>query len=225
MSLPLTCPHCQTWLLVPDNCSGQSTRCPGCLKNFVIPVAAKPVSSVGHITSSTASGKQRLKENLRHIQAEKERYTTEIASLRLDLARQAKYRHKLDRQRWWLQHFQVVRATLDYSLGRVGGFFVSLTLAGGVALIVCSLAAPPLIGYLISALLAMLVTGLAYTPFAFYPPDDHLAELVLRFTQWQAEAEIAYRQLAEAERSCQNKLDEIKSVYAGLKVAAANPNK
>ena len=54
MSIHVICPHCQSPLILPENCGGQTTRCPGCMQSFVIPVGP-PTASFAAPATQTAT--------------------------------------------------------------------------------------------------------------------------------------------------------------------------
>jgi hypothetical protein len=55
MSIPVTCPNCQTSLKAPDQAAGRMVKCPKCATAFAVPAAEMPATVVPAIRPSQAS--------------------------------------------------------------------------------------------------------------------------------------------------------------------------
>ncbi len=193
MTLKVACPHCHTPLLLPEGCGGQLTRCPNCLENFFIPhVAIVPVARVLNGTEpgpdASQPAPQPTEADLQRAQQRLDTLTAESAGLQVELARRAHYRDQLQRRLGRLRRFQQGRTAIDHSLGRIGGFFITLTVAPALAIVLANTLAFSAFTSFVVAALTTVAAGLAYLPFAFVPSDEHLAMLIPRVEEWLAEA-------------------------------------
>lgn len=201
MALQTNCPHCQLPLLLPDNCGGQTTRCPSCLQVFVIPgaapvVAAPPTDQLAPLADETLT-----EADLKHAEERFNQLTAENVGLQLELSRRLRLQNQLAMQTTWLRRFRAGRKTLDESIGRIGGFFVTVVLAAALAIVLFSIVGLSAFGYFVVVVLAMIAACVAYIPFSFYPDDVQLALLLPKQDERLAEATAAYNQLVATEEA------------------------
>ncbi len=87
MSIRFSCPHCQSLLLLPDDCGGRATKCPNCGDNFVIPGSGTP-SDPTPICAVLAPVEGKVtEEDLARAQQTFERLTAENVGLQVELSR------------------------------------------------------------------------------------------------------------------------------------------
>ena len=226
MSIHVICPHCQSPLLLPENCGGQTTRCPGCMQSFVIPVGP-PTASFAAPATQTATVASPMEDqpteaDLKHAQAEFEQLTAENIGLQVELARRLRARNRFAQQGRWLKRFQAGRERLDHSIGRRGGFFVMITLAPAVAIVLISLLGVSAFSYAAVAFMAMLVVGVAYIPFSFCPEDVQLALWIPQQQVQLAAADALHEQLRTAETKQRARLDVAEREYQRIKAAVSS---
>lgn len=204
MSVRLFCPHCGFPLNLNDDCSGQSTTCTSCGGTFVAPaprVAASPASSGATPQAGSVT--------LADVEAAQARVTdlmAENVGLAVELSRRKRERQKLAAMLGTLRRMDEGREMLDHTLGRVGGFFVAITVGGAVLVILCSPFSPGALGYFLAVLIGSGLTGLAYLIAAFYPDDAKLAEAIGPLTVRFHEAASRYDQQAAIESAQRQKL-------------------
>ncbi len=208
--------------MLPDNCGGQTTRCPSCSDSFVIPGsgAAGSPTPVGAVLAPVEGNVTQA--DLKRSQDVFERLTAENVGLQLELARRQRKQLRLTRQAAWLGRFQTGRRTLDHSIGRIGGFFVTIALAPAVALVLLSVLPLSAFAYFVVAVLAMIAAGAAYLPFSFYPDDEQLAALAPRVEQALAEATREHDALAHEEAAQRAKLAEAEQEFQRVKMALSS---
>jgi hypothetical protein len=229
MSIHVICPHCSSQLLLPANCGGQTTRCPSCLQNFVIPLGP-PTASFAAPTTQTVSvlavppteEDQPTEADLKLAQERFEQLTAENVGLQVELARRLRARNRLAQRGRWLKRFQAGRERLDHSIGRRGGFFVLITLAPALAIVLFSLFGVSAFSYAAVAFMAMLVAGVAYVPFSFYPDDVQLAQWIPQEQERLGEASTVVEQLASAEAEQRSRLEAAEQEYQRIKAAVSS---
>ena len=220
MAIHISCPHCQTLLLVPENCGGQRTKCPKCSDDFVIPGTAATTSATP-VCAVVAPVEGKVTEaDLKRAGEIFDRLTAENVGLQVELARRARRRNQLAARLGWLRRFQAGRQTLDHTVGRGGGFFLSVTLGAAASVVLFSLFQLSAFGYFFVAVMGMLAAGAAYIPFSYYPDDAKLALANPRLAEKLAEAGQLHDQLAAEEVGHGEKLsaaeDEFRRVKAAL---------
>ena len=222
MSIHFSCPHCQALLVLPDNCGGQTTRCPSCSDSFVIPGSGAtgpptPVCAVLAPVEGNAT-----EADLERSREAFERLTAENVGMQVELARRQRNSQRLTRRAVWLRRFQTGRRTLDHSIGRIGGFFVTIVLAPAVALVLVSVLPLSAFGYFVAASLTMIAAGAAYLPFSFYPDDARLALLLPRTEEELAEATRYHDALAAEEAAHRARLTDAEQQYQRVKLALSS---
>jgi Restriction endonuclease len=219
MSIHLSCPHCQSVLLVPEDCGGQRTKCPSCGDDFVIPgtaavQVATPISAVLPPVEGQAG-----EADLARAREVFERRTSENVGLQLELARRKRTAGRLASRHEWLKRFQSARQSLDHTVGRGGGFLLTITLGAAVSMVFFSLFSLSAFGYFVAAVLGILVAAVAYMPFSYFPDDAKLAHSVPRLAEKRAEADKLHDQLAADEAAHRDKLASADQEYRRVKSA------
>ncbi len=219
MATHLSCPHCRAVLLLPEGCEGQTTRCPECGDNFVIPgsrqeavVAPVRVESAKAENPVSEAERQRTKEAF-------ERLTAETVGLEVELARREKARRRTALKLAWAERFQRGRAKLDETVGRAGGFFVCQALGAAAAMLLVSIFSPSAFTYFAAAVLGLAAAGTAYLPFSFVPDDAQLGRLIPRLRESAAEAACQHDVLAAETAGQRQKLAKAEAEYNRVKSA------
>ena len=193
MSHHVACPHCQSLLLVPDNCEGRATKCPQCGGSFLIPemVAAvpagtptasatsRPATTASTIANARTDPPAVSEAEVNRAQQIYEQLTAENVALQLELSNRQRHVRRLGTEVTWLGRFQAGRKMLDQSMGRIGGFFMSITLATALlVMLIASVFSLGPFGYFTWICLGLIAATVAYIPFSFYPDDARLALLI-----------------------------------------------
>lgn len=132
--------------------------------------------------------------------------TAENMGLAVELSSRKRERQKLAAMLGTLRRMAEGREMLDHTLGRVGGFFVAITVGGAVFVIVASLFSPGALGIFLAVLIGSGLTGLAYLIAAFYPDDAKLFAAIGPLTVRFHEAAGCYDQQATIEAAQRQKL-------------------
>ena len=222
MALKTNCPHCQSPLLLPDDCGGQTTRCPSCLQTFVIPGLAPVVAAPPTAQVATAADEQYSEADLQRAEERLNELTAENVGVQLELSRRLRLRNRLQTQTTWLRRFQAGRKVLDESIGRIGGFFVAIVLTAALALVLFSIIGLSAFGYFIVVVLAMIAACLVYIPFSFYPDDVQLALLLPRQEERLAEAIAAHNQLLATEAAQREHLAAADAEFKRIRTAVSS---
>lgn len=204
MSVRLFCPHCGFPLHLRDDCAGQTTTCTSCGGVFVAPVP-RPAAAATATQTAPQAGSVTLAD-VEAAQARVDELTAENVGLSVELSRRKRQRQKLAAMLGTLRHMDEAREMLDHTLGRVGGFFVAITVGGAVLVILCSPFSPGALGYFLAMLVGSGLTGLAYLVAAFYPDDAQLAEAIGPLTIRFHEAARNYDQQAALESAQRQQL-------------------
>ncbi|MEX0679687.1 MAG: restriction endonuclease [Pirellulales bacterium] len=222
MAIYLSCPHCQSLLLIPENCGGQTTKCPNCSDDFVIPgdhatTSATPICAV----LAPVEGKV-TEADLRRARDVLDRLTAENVGLEVELARRRRRRNRLAVRLAWLARFQAGRQALDHTVGRGGGFFLAVTIGAAAFVVLFSLFSLSAFGYFFVAVMGLLAAGAAYIPFSYYPDDAKLALAIQGLTEKLAEAGKLHDQLAGEEGKHRAKLAAAEEEYGRVQAALAS---
>ncbi len=187
---------------------------------FVIPGAAPQVAAPPTSDLAPVGDEELTEDDLKRAEERLAELTAENVGLQLELARRLRLRNKLTMQTVWLRRFQMGRRTLDHSIGRIGGFFVSIVLAAALAIVLFSIIGLSAFGYFVVVVLAMIVTCVVYIPFSFYPDDVQLALLLPRQEERLADTTASYNQMVATEAAQREHLvaaeDEFKRVRAAV---------
>ncbi len=222
MALQTNCPHCQSTLLLPDNCGGQTTRCPSCLQMFVIPGTAPVVAAPPTADLAPVERTELTEADLKRAQAQFDELTAENVGLQVELSRRERLRRRRTMQTTWLRRFQAGRKTLDQSIGRIGGFFVTLVVAASLAMVLFSVFGLSAFGYFVVVTLTLIAAGVAYIPFSFYPDDVQLAQLLPRQEERLVEATAAHEQLAMTETAQRQHLVAAEEEFKRIRAAVSS---
>lgn len=220
MTIHFSCPHCQTLLLLPDDCGGRSTKCPECGDNFVIPGTGSPASATPVCAVLAPVEGQVSEADLKRAGDVFQRLTAENVGRQVELARRERRARQLASRLAWLKRFQSGRQALDHSLGRIGGFCLAVTLGAVMPIVLFSLFSLSPFGYFVVAVLGMLVAGTLYLPFSYYPDDVRLGTLIPPLAEKIADANRLRDQLAAEEASHRQTLSAAEEEYQRLKRAA-----
>jgi hypothetical protein len=216
MAIHLACPHCHNALRLPEDCGGETAKCPSCLNEFVIsggklpsapPICTVPTPPAGTVTVTDVASAQREAEELaaEHVAA--------VAQLR----HVTRNRQRLAARSLMLKLFQSSRRALDESTGRIGGLCISVTFGGALLIVLASLFSLSASGYMITALVGILIAAAAYTPFSFLPSDPTLALAIALIVGELRTATAESQQQAAEEAALGNKLAAAQARYAELK--------
>jgi hypothetical protein len=222
MALQTNCPHCQSPLLLPDNCGGQTTRCPSCLKTFVIPGAAPVVAAPPTADVAPPPEVQLTEADLKRAQARFDELTAENVGMQVELSRRERLRNRRAVQTKWLRRFLAGRKKLDQSIGRIGGFFVTLVLAASLAMVLFSVFGLSAFGYFVVVTFTLIAAGVAYIPFSFYPDDVQLAQLLPREEERLAEVTASHEQLAMTEAAQRQHLIAAEEEFKRIRAAVSS---
>jgi HJR/Mrr/RecB family endonuclease len=219
MATHFSCPHCGATLLVPEESGGRTTRCPQCSQSFVIPGSPGPVPATP-VCAVPASAEAEFNEaDRRRTQEAFERLSAESVGLQVELARRQGVRRRLAMRLVWLERFRSGRQKLDETIGRAGGFFVTLALAAAVAMVLASLFSPSAFGFFAAAVLGACAAGAIYLPFSFVPDDAKLALLIPRTQARLAEAERLHETLASDQARQREQLLLAEEAYRRVQAA------
>lgn len=219
MSIHLSCPHCHSPLVIPENCGGQTTTCPSCADNFIIPGAATTTSATP-VCAVLAPVEGKVSEaDLKRARDVLDRLTAENVGLQVELARRNRHRRRLAARLKWLERFQAGRRSLDHTVGRGGGYFLAITLGAAAFILVFSLFSLSGFGHFFVAVLGVLAASAAYIPFSYFPEDEKLALSIPRLAERTAEAARLHDQLAGEEARHREKLSAAEREYRRIKAA------
>jgi Restriction endonuclease len=219
MPIHISCPHCQTVLLVPEDCGGRTTKCPRCGDDFVIPgPAAANMATPICAVLAPVEGKV-TEADVAHAKDVFDRLTAENVGLQVELARRQGRRDRLAARLAWLERFQAGRRALDHMVGRGGGFFLAVTLGAAAFMVLASLFPLSAFGYFFAAVMGMIGAGAAYVPFSSYPDDLKLSLAIKRLTEKLAEADKLHDPLADEQQRLAEKLSAADDEYQRVKAA------
>jgi hypothetical protein len=221
MAVHFSCPHCQALLLLPENCGGQTTKCPGCGDSFMIPGGATTAPTPVCAVLAPVEG-QVSESDVKRAREIFERLTAENVGLQVELARRQRSAGQLAVRLAWLKRFQAGRRALDHTIGRVGGFAVAVTLGAVLPIVLFSVFSLSAFGYFVVAVLGTMLAGLLYLPFSYYPDDVRLALLVPQLEARQSEAQRQHAQLAGEESAQRQKLASAETEYRRLENALSS---
>jgi Restriction endonuclease len=219
MPIHFSCPHCHSPLLIPENCGGQTTKCPSCADDFVIPGTATTASATPVCAVLAPVAGKVSEADLQRVRDVLDRLTAENVGLQVELARRQRQRKVLGARLKWLERFQAGRRSLDHTVGRGGGFFLAVTIGPAVFLVLFSLFSLSAFGYFFVAVLGMLAAMAAYLPFSYYPDDAKLALRIPRLAEEMAEAGKRHDQLAGEEAAHREKLLAAEEEHRRVKAA------
>jgi len=219
MAIVISCPHCQRTLHLPEGCDGLAAKCPSCGSDFIVPgnkpatvtAAVCPVLApvVGAVTISDVERARMASER------------TALADLELHI-RLTEARRRRQRQATrlsTLQLFRSGRTALDHTVGRVGGFFLALTIGASLLVLLVSLFSPSAFGYFATITIGLILSGLAYVPFSFFPEDNALGPMIAQQSAKLASASVVYEQLTAEAADMHEKLTAAQDEYQRLKTA------
>jgi hypothetical protein len=217
MAIHFSCPNCQNTLLLPDGCGGQTAKCPSCLADFVIPGASQSASPAPVCAVLAPAAEKVTETDLRRAREVAQQLAAEDLELHIRLT-QAKRRLRRQTARLWtLESFQSGRQILDHTMGRIGGFFLAVTLGGAGLVMLASVFSPSSVGYFVVASLGIIGAGIAYLPYSFVPADETLAPIVAELTAKVKTATIVHDQLAAEEAALREKVLAAEAEYGRLK--------
>ncbi len=215
MATHVSCPHCHTTLRIPEGCEGQTTKCPSCLADFVIPQASvassqAPVCAVavpqGSVPQAVPLAAKVTEADVERVQLEVQQLAAEDIGLSVRLADVERQHRRQSSRLRMLQWFQSGRQALDHSVGRVGGFFLAVTLGSALLVLVASIFSPSAAGYLIVVALGVVLSGVAYVPFSFYPEDEKLAPMIVELAAKVCATSILRQEAAAEEAEARRKM-------------------
>ncbi len=219
MPIHFSCPHCHSLLLIPENCGGQTTKCPSCGDDFVIPPTATTTSATPVCAVLAPVAGKVSEADLKRAREVLAGLTAQNVGLQVELARRDRRRNQLAGRLKWLERFQAGRRSLDHTVGRGGGFFLAVTIGPAAFMVLASLFSLSAFGYFFVAVLGMLAAGAAYIPFSYYPDDAKLALLIPRLAEKMAEAGKVHDQLAGEEARHREKLAAADEEHRRVKAA------
>ena len=216
MTTELSCPQCLARLRVPEGTVGQPTKCPRCGHDFVIPgdqehqpalvcaVLADDASPGGN-TSTSAVEQNVTAAELALAKAFWEARSAENVELLAERKRCHRWRRFCTAQYQSASIMQNGRRSLDYTVGRRGGFFLALTMFPAVLVLLASIISPSALGYLLVMLFGIVLAGTAYLLFIHFPDDVRLTTAIPRLATRLAEANqaLALANAREAEQRLQ----------------------
>src|SRR4051794_34697604 len=149
MSLDSACPHCQTLLVLPEDCGGLTAKCPACDKAFQVPgpLETTPAGRVCVVVAPVA-GEVSYDELERLTLSLARLLETNIAS-RIELDRAKRRERQATRRFWLLEFFQSTRESLDHSFGRYGGMLIFITAVPAALIVLASPFSPSAMAYLL----------------------------------------------------------------------------
>jgi hypothetical protein len=186
MAIELYCPHCHGALRLPDDCGGQSTHCPHCLKPFQITADGKAAVAPTAVVASLPQASSVTPEEIERAGAKAAALASELQAAHFKLAKRHRRRQAQTARLAILRRFETGRGQLDRSVGRIGGFFVALAIGAALTVLVAHWFSVSSVGYLIAGLIGVLCAGTVYAPFAFLPSDPTL-KLAIAIFQPQLE--------------------------------------
>jgi hypothetical protein len=206
MASYLSCPHCGKTLQVPDGCGGRATACPSCQGDFLIPgiAASSELAAVCAVVAPDAGSV--TPADLERIRAEAQQLAADDVELLVQVARLKRRRDAVARRLAAARLCLSVRSRLDETLGRVGGFFVTITLGAAALVVVASFFGPSAGTYALVAAIGFLLTTALYMPLSFLPEDSVLVAFAQRLGREGGEAGALYDQAAAEQRRLGDKL-------------------
>jgi hypothetical protein len=217
MAIHFSCPNCQSTLLLPDGCGGQIAKCPNCMADFVIPGGSQSALTTPVCAILAPAVEKVTEADLRRVREIAQQLAAEDLELHIRLTQMKRRLRRQSARLWTLESFQSGRQILDHTMGRVGGFFLAVTLGGAVLVLLASFFSPSGFGYFAVASLGMIGAGIAYLPYSFVPPDEGLAPIVSQLAAKVKAATIAHDQLAAEGAALHEKLLAAEAEYARLK--------
>lgn len=218
MPIQIACPRCRQMLLIAEDSGGHSAKCPGCLTEFVIPGGSRPPVAQAVMMAEPAAGTVTVTD-VERARLLAERSAAEHLPAHIQLVEANRRWQRLSRKLSTLKLFQSGRQTLDHSVGRIGGFCLAVTIGGAVLVLLTNLFSASALGYLIAALVGILIAGAVYMPFSFLPDDPTLAAAMVRMGSKLEAASLARDQCVAAEAGLQAKLSAAQAEYGRLKAA------
>ena len=219
MSLHHSCPNCHALLVIAEGCEGRSTRCPGCLAEFVVPGTPTNTSAEQVCAVMTPLAGKVSPADVERAKVRFDELSAENVGLQVKLARQKRRRQRQAARLSAIELFQSGREMLDHSFGRNGGMFIAVALVPAVLVLMTSVFSPSALGYLLVILVGMILAAAAYIPFSFYPEDEALAAALPRVAETLKEATTAYERLAAEESEHRERLEAAAAEYRRLKTA------
>jgi hypothetical protein len=220
MSLHHSCPNCHALLVIADGCEGRSTRCPGCLAQFVVPGAtAQEVSAELVCAVMTPLAGTVTQHDLDAARSRHQKLSAENVVLQIELTRQRRRRQRQAARVRALELFQSGREMLDHSFGRTGGLFVALAIVPAVLVLLTSVFSPSALGYLLIILVGVILAAATYLPFSFYPEDNVLAAALPPATEKLAQTTTIYERLVAEESLQRERMSAAEAEYRRLQTA------
>ena len=217
MAIHFPCPYCHNSLLLPDGCGGQSAKCPSCMADFVIPGSGESTSTAPVCAVLAPVAGKVTETDVRRARLEAEQLAADDLAQHVGLLHMKRRLRRQTARLSTLQSFQSGRHFLDYTLGRVGGFFVAITAGGAGPVLVASFVSPSAFGYFVVASLGMIAAGIVYLPYSFVPADETLAPIVAELAAKVKSATMLCEQAAGEEASLRAKLSAAEAEFGRLK--------
>ncbi len=207
MTIEVACPRCGHRLSYDEGRETEA-RCPHCLA-YVVPGAPGRTAADARLTLAEVEAAGHLVRRL----------TEENVGLQVGLAEHQSRRRRVAARLSTLQFVLRSRQMLDETLGRVGGFFIGITLGGVVPLLLMRIFSPTVFAYFVAAVVGAMLAGLAFTLLAFVPRDAVLAAALPRVAERWEQASREYEQAAGAEAIQREQLSAAELRYRQLKDA------
>jgi hypothetical protein len=217
MAIHFSCPICGSTLLLPEGCGGQRTKCPSCMADFVIPGSGESTSGAA-ACAVLAPGADKITETeLRRAESEAKQLAADDLALHIRLTDMKRRLRRQTTRLSMFESFQSGRQILDHTMGRVGGFFLAITVGGAAAVLLSSFFSPSGFGFFVAASLGIIGAWVAYLPYSFVPADETLAPIVTELAAIAKAANIVYEQLATEGATLREKLLAADAEYSRLK--------
>ncbi|MBI3838703.1 MAG: restriction endonuclease [Planctomycetia bacterium] len=217
MAIHFSCPICQSTLLLPDGCGGQTAKCPSCLADFVIPGSSETDSSAPVCAVLAPRADKITETDVQRAQLEVKQLAAEDLALHIRLTEMNRRLRRQAVRLSTLQSFQSGRQILDHTMGRAGGFCLAVTAGGAAPVLLASFFSPSAFAYFVVASLGMIGAGIVYLPYSFVPADGRLAPIVAELATKVKGANILYEQVAAEGAALAAKLSAAEAEYSRLK--------